>query len=60
MTLFLNTFRKYLSQQKFSDSEDIANFICVEFNEGEEEEQILIPETIRYNIIDAFGTQNGN
>ena len=60
MTLFLNTFRKYLSQQKFSDSEDIANFICVEFNKGEEEEQILIPETIRYNIIDAFGTQNGN
>ena len=60
MTLFLNTFRKYLSKQKFSDSEDIANFICVEFNEGEEEEQILIPETIRYNIIDAFGTQNGN
>ena len=51
---------KFLSKQKFTDSEAIANFICVEFSEGEEEERILIPETIRHNIINAFGTKNGN
>ena len=49
----------YLSKQKFINSEQIADYICAEFAEGDEQCQILIPEIVRQNMIDALTTENG-
>ena len=48
------------STREFTNSEEIANYICDEFGNGNGESEILIPEIIRHNMIDAFTVNNGN
>ena len=49
----------YLSKQNFMNSEQIVDYICAEFGKGDERFQILIPEIMRQNMIDALTTENG-
>lgn len=42
------------------NSEQIVDYICAEFGKGDEQFQILIPEIVRQNMIDALTTENGN